>query len=190
MGQTTFRKIEACHIPALEALDREAFFDPWSRNTWEHELKSPLARWYVLEDTGGEDGVAAEKVAADASAAGDGNDADGQSPEAAEDAAADSSVVGFAGFWLVAGEAQIMRVAVRQSCRNRGLGSLLTENLVEEAWKLGAEAIQLEVREGNGSAIRVYEKCGFRSAGIRPNYYADNGENAVIMWLYREDRNE
>lgn len=158
MGQTTFRKIEACHIPALEALDREAFFDPWSRNTWEHELKSPLASWYVLEESGGE--------------------------------AADPSVVGFAGFWLVAGEAQIMRVAVRKSCRNRGQGFLLTENLVEEAWKLGAEAIQLEVREGNGSAIRVYEKCGFRSAGIRPNYYADNGENAVIMWLYREDRNE
>ena len=180
MGQTTFRKIEACHIPALEALDREAFFDPWSRNTWEHELKSPLASWYVLEETG----VAAEKVAANAPAAGGGNDAEGHSP------AADPSVVGFAGFWLVAGEAQIMRVAVRKSCRNRGLGYLLTENLVEEAWKLGAEAIQLEVREGNGSAIRVYEKCGFRSAGIRPNYYADNGENAVIMWLYREDRNE
>lgn len=180
MGQTTFRKIEACHIPALEALDREAFFDPWSRNTWEHELKSPLASWYVLEETG----VAAEKVAVDTSAAGDGNDADGQSPDA------NPSVVGFAGFWLVAGEAQIMRVAVRKSCRNRGLGFLLTENLVKEAWKLGAEAIQLEVREGNGSAIRVYEKCGFRSAGIRPNYYADNGENAVIMWLYREDRNE
>ena len=183
MGQTTFRKIEACHIPALEALDREAFFDPWSRNTWEHELKSPLASWYVLEEKGGADDPAVD-IAADAFAAGDGNDADGQSPEAGP------SVVGFAGFWLVAGEAQIMRVAVRKSCRNRGLGYLLTKNLVREAWKLGAEAIQLEVREGNGSAIRVYEKCGFRSAGIRPNYYADNGENAVIMWLYREDRNE
>jgi len=45
-------------------------------------------------------------------------------------------------------------------------------------------AIELEVRESNAAAIALYKGCGFTSAGVRPHYYADNDEGAVIMWLY------
>lgn len=95
-------------------------------------------------------------------------------------------LVGYAGFWLVAGEAQITRVAVLDAERGQGFGTRLTAALVNKAWAMGAEAITLEVRESNLAAQRAYLTCGFASEGIRPNYYEDNHENAVIMWLYKE----
>lgn len=95
-------------------------------------------------------------------------------------------VLGYAGFWLVAGEAQVTRVAIEQGERERWLGTRLTAALINKAWELGAVAVTLEVRESNTAAQKVYLTCGFASEGIRPNYYEDNHENAVIMWLYKE----
>ena len=94
-------------------------------------------------------------------------------------------LVGYAGFWLVAGEAQVTRVAVAEAERGQGLGTRLTAAMVNKAWELGAEAVTLEVRESNLAAQKAYLTCGFASEGIRPNYYEDNHENAVIMWLYK-----
>lgn len=99
-----------------------------------------------------------------------------------------SKLIGYAGFWLVAGEAQITRVAVTISERGQGYGTRLTAALVSKAWELGADAITLEVRESNLAAQKAYLTCGFASEGIRPHYYEDNHENAVIMWLYKEQR--
>ena len=97
----------------------------------------------------------------------------------------EGKIIGYAGFWLVAGEAQVTRVAVLEELRGLGLGTRLTAALVNKAWELGAEAVTLEVRESNVAAQRAYLTCGFASEGIRPNYYEDNHENAVIMWLYK-----
>ena len=94
-------------------------------------------------------------------------------------------LVGYAGFWLVAGEAQVTRVAVAEAERGQGLGTRLTAAMVNKAWELGAEAVTLEARESNLAAQKAYLTCGFASEGIRPNYYEDNHENAVIMWLYK-----
>lgn len=98
----------------------------------------------------------------------------------------EGSLIGYAGFWLVAGEAQITRVALREEWRGLGLGTRLTAALISKAWSLEAEAVTLEVRESNIAAQRAYLTCGFSSEGVRPNYYEDNHENAVIMWLYKE----
>ena len=95
------------------------------------------------------------------------------------------SIIGYAGFMLVVGEADVTRVAVFKEHRGKGLGNALTEALVNKAWQLGAEAITLDVRESNVPAIKVYEKNGFKSVGVRPNYYEKPREGAVIMWLYR-----
>ncbi len=98
----------------------------------------------------------------------------------------DGSLIGYAGFLLVAGEAQIMRVAVADAERGHGYGTRLTAALIKKAWELGADAITLEVRASNIPAQRAYLTCGFASEGVRPNYYEDNHEDAVIMWLYKE----
>ena len=97
----------------------------------------------------------------------------------------EGKIIGYAGFWLVAGEAQVTRVAIAEALRGQGLGTRLTAVMVNKAWELGAEAVTLEVRESNLAAQKAYLTCGFASEGIRPNYYEDNHENAVIMWLYK-----
>lgn len=94
--------------------------------------------------------------------------------------------IGYAGFWNIAGEAQVTRVAVNKSERGNGYGNLLSQALVDVAWQKGADAITLEVRESNIVAQKAYEKCGFESSGIRPGYYEDTHEGAVIMWLYKK----
>ena len=66
-------------------------------------------------------------------------------------------LVGYAGFWLVAGEAQITRVAVADEERGQGYGTRLTAALVNKAWELGATAMTLEVREGNIAAQKPDE---------------------------------
>ena len=97
----------------------------------------------------------------------------------------EGKIIGYAGFWLVAGEAQVTRVAIAEALRGQGLGTRLTAVMVNKAWELGAEAVTLEVRESNVAAQRAYLTCGFASEGVRPNYYEDNHENAIIMWLYK-----
>jgi len=75
----------------------------------------------------------------------------------------------------------VMNVAVAPEHRRRGVASSLIERLLAEA---GRELpFTLEVRVSNRDAIAMYEKLGFRSAGVRPRYYQDNGEDALIMWL-------
>ena len=96
-------------------------------------------------------------------------------------------LVGYAGFWLVAGEAQVTRVAVLKARQGQGLGTQLTAALIEAAWQQGATAVTLEVRTSNLAARQVYQKNGFVAAGVRPHYYDDNGEDAMIMWLYRKE---
>ncbi len=75
----------------------------------------------------------------------------------------------------------LMNVAVAPERRRRGLATRLIERLVEEGG--GALPFTLEVRVSNREAIAMYEQLGFRSAGVRPRYYQDNGEDALIMWL-------
>ena len=95
----------------------------------------------------------------------------------------EGEIIGYAVIWNVAGEAQVKRVAVRKALRNQGLGLMLTQELLQKAWEAGAETVTLEVRETNVAARKVYERCGFVSQGVRPHYYEDTHEGAVIMWL-------
>ncbi len=75
----------------------------------------------------------------------------------------------------------IMNVAVDPDRRNEGIGTALLERLLEEVGDPNAR-YTLEVRTSNVGAIRLYERFGFRSAGLRRRYYQDNGEDALIMW--------
>ena len=97
----------------------------------------------------------------------------------------DAIIKGFAGFWLIAGEAQVTRVAVAKDERGKGLGKILTEVLIAAAWQEGADAVTLEVRKSNIAAQTVYTQTGFIVSGVRPHYYEDNQEDAIIMWMYR-----
>jgi ribosomal-protein-alanine N-acetyltransferase len=75
----------------------------------------------------------------------------------------------------------LMNVAVAPEQRRHGVAGRLIARLFEEG--RGELPFTLEVRVSNRSAIAMYERFGFRSAGVRPRYYHDNGEDALIMWL-------
>ena len=75
----------------------------------------------------------------------------------------------------------LMNIAVAPERRRGGVASRLLTRLIGDAE--GALPFTLEVRVSNRQAIAMYEQFGFRSAGVRPRYYHDNGEDALIMWL-------
>ncbi|QGG49101.1 ribosomal protein S18-alanine N-acetyltransferase [Heliorestis convoluta] len=91
-------------------------------------------------------------------------------------------IIGYAGLWLIFDEAHITTIAIAHTWRQQGVGEAFLRYLFLEASLLGGERITLEVRPSNGSALALYHKMGFRSVGRRPNYYSDNGEDALIMW--------
>lgn len=94
-----------------------------------------------------------------------------------------SGVVGFLNHWRVADELQIMNVAVDPEQRRRGYGSALLADLLRFARGQTIAAVTLEVRRSNLGAIQLYERHGFRHVGLRPRYYSDNHEDALIMSL-------
>lgn len=75
----------------------------------------------------------------------------------------------------------VMNVAVDPRHRQRGVASALLADLYERVGDPSAR-FTLEVRRSNGAAIHLYERDGFRAAGIRRRYYQDNGEDALVMW--------
>ena len=90
-------------------------------------------------------------------------------------------VVGYAGIWLMVDEAHITTFAVLPAYRRRGIGGLLLCELMDLAADLGATVVTLEVRLSNASARRLYQQFGFRPVGVRPRYYSDDAEDALIM---------
>lgn len=96
-------------------------------------------------------------------------------------ALAGDAVVGFAGLWVMVDEAHVTTFAVDPRWRRRGVGERLLLALFDVAVARRAREATLEVRLSNMPARRLYEKYGFRPVGIRPRYYSDNGEDALIM---------
>ncbi len=100
-------------------------------------------------------------------------------------AKADGRVVGYGGIWLMVDEAHITTFAVLPLFRRRKVGERLLQRIFDVADEVGAEWLTLEVRVSNVAAQKLYEKYGFRRAGIRRRYYSDNSEDALIMWTDR-----
>ncbi len=90
-------------------------------------------------------------------------------------------IIGFAGLWLVVDQAHVVTVAVRPGERRHGYGRVLVQALVELAREHGMNDATLEVRVSNEAARGLYRVYGFHEVGERKRYYADNGEDAVIM---------
>ncbi len=90
-------------------------------------------------------------------------------------------VVGFIMAWFVADEVHIINLVVHPEFQRQGMATRLLEQVCNEAREQGAEKVFLEVRESNQKAISLYKKFGFREAGIRPQYYQDTGEDALLM---------
>jgi [ribosomal protein S18]-alanine N-acetyltransferase len=95
----------------------------------------------------------------------------------------DETLVGYAGLMVHADDGHITNIAVHPDHQSRGIGARLLFELVLEARSRGARQVTLEVRVANWPAQRLYSWFGFRPLGIRRNYYAETGEDALVMVL-------
>jgi ribosomal-protein-alanine N-acetyltransferase len=98
-----------------------------------------------------------------------------------ENTGAAEEVIGYAGFWLIAGEVHISTIAVRPDQRGRGLGEWLLLNLLLLACEMAPLLVTLEVRRGNRVARNLYTKFRFEEVGARRGYYRDTGEDALLL---------
>jgi ribosomal-protein-alanine N-acetyltransferase len=85
-----------------------------------------------------------------------------------------SGTIGFALSRAIAGEAELLLLAVRRRSQRRGVGKMLLDRFTAHARKRGAERLHLEVREGN-RAVKLYERSGFVLVGRRRDYYSGPG---------------
>jgi [ribosomal protein S18]-alanine N-acetyltransferase len=93
------------------------------------------------------------------------------------------NVIGYCGMWLIIDEAHITNIAVHPDYRGKKLGEALLRKVMEVAREHGAKTMTLEVRVTNNIAQSLYRKLGFQNGGIRKNYYTDNQEDALVMWV-------
>ena len=94
----------------------------------------------------------------------------------------DDTIVGYALVSRYVDAWHVMNIAVTPSYRRRGIATTLLERLLEVTAGDPRRGHTLEVRVSNVGAIRLYERLGFQSRGIRRGYYTDNREDALVMW--------
>ncbi len=91
-------------------------------------------------------------------------------------------VVGFSGLMVVEEDGHITTLTVDPAWHRRSIGTVLLLDQARAAPTLGVRHLTLEVRVSNTGAQALYRRFGFAPVGVRPNYYAETGEDAIIMW--------
>ncbi|MGH3664610.1 MAG: ribosomal protein S18-alanine N-acetyltransferase [Egibacteraceae bacterium] len=145
------------HLRGVLKIEQQVYPRPWSSALFASELGQPETRRYLV--------ALAPRSALGRSLPG-------------------RAVAGYAGVMVAVGEAHITTVAVHPRHHRRKVASRLVLGVLREAVAMGAKAATLEVRDANRGAQRLYAAFGFVPVGVRPGYYAETGENAVIMWAH------
>jgi ribosomal-protein-alanine N-acetyltransferase len=97
------------------------------------------------------------------------------------DASGAPQLLGFIIYWLVHDEVHVLNVATDPARRRRGIARVLLGECLRRGKEHGAVLATLEVRKSNTAALTLYQGFGFRAVGVRPNYYVDEGEDAIVM---------
>lgn len=95
----------------------------------------------------------------------------------------EEEVIGHCGMWVVLDECHITNIAVLEKHRGYGIGERLLKEGIELCKALEVRLMTLEVRVSNEVAKNMYRKLGFQDGGIRKNYYTDDREDALVMWV-------
>ncbi|MDD5712881.1 MAG: ribosomal protein S18-alanine N-acetyltransferase [Smithellaceae bacterium] len=91
-------------------------------------------------------------------------------------------IAGYLNYWVIVDEVHIQNLAVRKDMRRQGIASCLMSEMLVRTREEGVRRTTLEVRPSNNAALALYEKMGFKKAGVRRGYYADTKEDALILW--------
>ncbi|HTX79258.1 MAG TPA: ribosomal protein S18-alanine N-acetyltransferase, partial [Longilinea sp.] len=103
----------------------------------------------------------------------------------AVEASGGKQIVGMLCQWLIIDEAHIGTIAVHPEFRHQGIGKHLLATALLAAYQEGVRQVYLEVRRSNVNAQKMYRQFGFEVTNVRPRYYTDNGEDALLMTLMR-----
>ena len=169
-------------ITQVTEIDREAFPTQWPPPNYQNELRNQMAHFIVVCD--GEKPVETTKSTSGKTGLIsrlrrffrlDRPSDEGQSESPGH------YIVGFVGSWIMADEAHITSIAVREAYRRQGIGEQLIISAIEKAIENKADILTLEVRVSNTGAQALYTKYGFTQVGLRKGYYTDNREDAIIM---------
>jgi ribosomal-protein-alanine N-acetyltransferase len=171
--RTRIRPMTESDIPQVADIERESFPSAWPQTAYRRELQNKAARYLVVSELGDEPRAVEAPQNGLWSALRRIVGGDGAAPA--------EQILGFIGIWLMAGEAHIVTVAVREDYRRMGVGERLLIACIEMATEYDQEVVTLEVRKSNEAAQRLYEKDGLDRVGFRVRYYSDNHEDAVIM---------
>ena len=174
-------------VTLITEIDHEAFPTMWPPANYERELQTWLAHYIVAYEeskTAGESEVTVtpgKSLPSLVSRVGQFFNHN-RIPSIEEPSPTDRQyIVGFAGFWMMADEAHITNIAVRQSYRRQGIGELLLISMISLAMELNAHILTLEVRASNIAAQGLYYKYGFAQVGVRQGYYTDDKEDALVL---------
>jgi len=171
-------------LPEVTEIDREAFPTQWPAADYAYEFKNRMAHYVVACDSGTTVEPPERK---DTLGSWLSRMLGRKAPQSDGPKATQHYIVGFAGFWVMAGEAHVTSIAVREKYRRRGIGEMLLVAVTELAIGLNADIVTLEVRASNFPAQNLYTKYGFNRVGERKAYYLDRGpsgdsrEDAIIM---------
>jgi len=97
-------------------------------------------------------------------------------------------IVGYAGLMMSLSDGHVTTIAVDPAWHRHGIGTRLLLALAREGIERNATALTLEVRLSNKGAQEMYKRFGFTAVGVRKGYYADTGEDALVMWAYEVDQ--
>jgi ribosomal-protein-alanine N-acetyltransferase len=137
-------------MPAVIALEKAAFKNPWSPELLRRELDHDWSTILLVEEP---------------------------KPDGSKE------LLGLAIFWIVQDEVHVLNVATAPQHRRKGVARAVMEEMLARGRHRRCVLATLEVRRSNEAAIHLYRSFGFRSVGVRPNYYVDEKEDALVMVL-------
>jgi ribosomal-protein-alanine N-acetyltransferase len=180
----SIRLMEKEDLAQVNEIDREAFYTQWPPPNYRRELQNKLAHYVVacddtrtVEATEGKPENGLSRLLSRIKLWFNRN----YTPDKDSSQAKRQYIVGFSGIWVLADEAHITNIAVRQQYQRQGIGELLLISTIDLAKELEANTMTLEVRASNLAAQNLYNKYGFTQVGLRRGYYLDNREDAVLM---------
>ncbi|MBZ4416345.1 ribosomal protein S18-alanine N-acetyltransferase [Myxococcus sp. RHSTA-1-4] len=144
------RQMTVEDMPAVMALEKQSFKNPWSPELLQRELQHEWSTILLVEEERG---------------------------------AGAPVLLGLAIFWIVHDEVHVLNVATAPEHRRRGVARAVMDEVLARGKARHCTLATLEVRRSNEAALQLYRSLGFRPVGVRPNYYVDEGEDAIVMVL-------
>lgn len=150
----TLRPMTLSDTARVHEIDRMSFALPWSERSYRFELTENKKSVTWVAEAVPQEGAAEQPL-----------------------------VVGMIVIWAIIDEAHVATIATHPDYRGHGIGRRLLATGLLAAYERGARLAYLEVRHSNLTAQNMYEKFGFEAVGLRPRYYKDNNEDAILMTL-------